>query len=161
MENDEKTVEVAENAATTEEKSQTNENFRYRLERAKKQGAEQILNELGVGSVDEIKKKLEKTTSDYEKARKEADENKSATQKLEVLKNGFDEEFVDFIVYSLRETEDFSKSLAKFKTEHPKFLKNQNSGIKISTAANFEKNSTSTDFSKQFGETLLNQLRKN
>lgn len=154
--------EKTESVAGTD-KSQANDNLKYRLEREREKGAKQILNELGISSVDEIKeiyKKLEETTANYEKSQKIADKAKSAEQKLEVLKNGFDEKFVDFIVHELGETEDFAESLTKFKSENPQYLKNQSTGIKISTAPNFEKKNETNDFSKVFNEAILKRLYK-
>jgi hypothetical protein len=66
-----------ENSKPNEEitKNQSNENFKYRLERAKEQGIKQVLADLGAGSIDEVKeiyKRLEETTKNYEKAQTEA-----------------------------------------------------------------------------------------
>ena len=161
-------IEAIQNAeqdktVTEVEKQQTVDNFKHRLERAKEQGAKQVLNELGVTSTDEIKallKKLEETTKNYEEAQKIAGRAKSAEQKLEVLKMGFDEKYADFIVHELRESKDFVDDLSKFKNENPHFLKNQNPGIKISTSPNFEKKNEIADLSKQFNELILKNLNK-
>ena len=39
----------------SEIKNQSNDNFKHRLERAKDQGVKQVLSELGVTSIDEVK----------------------------------------------------------------------------------------------------------
>lgn len=128
-------------SAEENSKNQINDNFKYRLERAKEQGVKQVLQDLGVESIDEVKeiyRKLEETTKSYQQMKTEADKARNYEQKLEVLKSGFDEKFVDYIAYKLGQTENFTESLTKFKGENPQYLKNQSSGIRINTSPSFE-----------------------
>jgi hypothetical protein len=86
--------------------------------------------------------------------------NQVYEQKLEVLKSGFDEKFVDFIVHELGQAENFSESLTKFKGENPQYLKNQDKGIKYSTAPNFENCYQNKDISKRFNEVIYKKICK-
>lgn len=122
-----------------------------REERAKKRAEKAFLGELGVNSLDEIKSKinsLEEYRKEVEELKNEVNKSKVNGYKVEVLKNGFDEKFVDYIVYELKdkisENDDFSSLLGKFKKENSQFLKNSNP-IKFSTAPNFEQGSKLSD----------------
>lgn len=55
----------------------------------------------------------------------EADKARNYKQKLEMLKSGFDEKFVDYITYKLGKSESFSESLGKFKKYNPQYLKSK------------------------------------
>lgn len=147
----------------SENKNQTNDNFKYRLERAKEQGVKQVLTELGVTSIEEVKeiyKKLEETTKNYQQMKTEVDKSKVYQQKLEVLKSGFDEKFVDFIVHEVGKSEDFSKGLEEFKRDNPQYLKNQETSIKYNTSPNFENHYQSKDISKRFNEVIYQKICK-
>lgn len=139
--------ETIESGETKEEATNTKQPFDYRKEReerVKRRTEKAFLNEFGANSIDEIKEKLG-AIDDYKKQvdelRAEVNNSKINGYKVEVLKNGFDEKFVDFIVYSLKdkvnENEDFSTVLSKFKGENSQFLRSSNP-IKYSTAPNFE-----------------------
>lgn len=147
----------------SENKNQTNDNFKYRLERAKEQGVKQVLQDLGATSIDEVKgiyKKLEETTKNYQQMKTEVDKSKVYQRKLEVLKSGFDEKFVDFIVHEVGKSENFSESLQKFKKDNPQYLKNQETGIKYSTSPSFENHYQSRDISKRFNEVIYQKICK-
>lgn len=134
-------TEPEEKIQEQEQKSDNQNWLKYRLERAKEQGVKQVLQDLGVESIDEVKevyKKLEETTKNYQQMKTEADKARNYEQKLEVLKSGFDEKFVDYIAYKLGQTENFTESLTKFKDENLQYLKNQSSGIRINTSPSFE-----------------------
>lgn len=144
----EETTKTDEILKTTEENQEPEKPFDYRKEReerVKRKAEKAVLNEFGVNSFDEIKEKLS-SIDDYQKQidalKSEINKSKINEYKLEVLKNGFDEKFVDFIAHELNgkvsENEDFSNVLSKFKEENPQFLKSQENGIKFSTAPNFE-----------------------
>lgn len=150
-------------SAEENSKNQTNDNFKYRLERAKEQGVKQVLQDLGVESIDEVKqiyRKLEETTKNYQQMKTEADKAKNYEQKLEVLKSGFDEKFVDFIVHEVGKSEDFSKELENFKKNNPQYLKNQETGIKYSTSPSFENHYQNKDISKRFNEVIYQKICK-
>lgn len=147
----------------SEIKNQSNDNFKHRLERAKDQGVKQVLSELGVTSIDEAKeiyKKLEETTKEYKQMKLEVDKSKVYRNKLQVLENGFDERFADFIAYEVGKAEDFSKELEKFKKEHPQYLKKQDLAIKYNTSPNFESNYQNGDISKRFNEIIYQKICK-
>lgn len=137
-----------------EETKDTKQPFDYRKEReerVKRRTEKAFLNEFGANSIDEIKEKLgavDTYKNQIEELKKEVNTSKINGYKVEVLKNGFDEKFVDFIVYSLKdkvnESEDFSSVLSKFKEENSQFLRNSNT-IKYSTAPNFETGSSVKD----------------
>lgn len=134
-------TEPYEKIQEQEQKSDNQNWLKYRLERAKEQGVKQVFQDLGVESIDEVKeiyRKLEETTKSYQQMKTEADKARNYEQKLEVLKSGFDEKFVDYIAYKLGQTENFTESLTKFKDENPQYLKNQSSGIRINTSPSFE-----------------------
>ena len=85
----------------------TKQSFDYRKEREeriKNKAEKAIFSELGVKSIDEIKsifdsvESFKKQISDLETKVKEGNLNKN---RLEVLKSGIDDEFVDFVVDSL------------------------------------------------------------
>ena len=163
------TEQISENIKTDnaeqvpENKNQTNDNFKYRLERAKEQGIKQVLQDLGVTSIDEVKgiyKKLEETTKNYQQMKIEVDKSKVYQRKLEVLKSGFDEKFVDFIVHEVGKSEDFSKELENFKKNNPQYLKNQETGIKYSTSPSFENHYQNKDISKRFNEVIYQKICK-
>lgn len=140
---------------TAEEGQKAKESFDYRKEREeriKHKTEKALLNEVGLTSLDEIKQKIN-SLSDYQKQidelKNEVNKSKINGYKVEALKNGFDERFVDYIVYELKdrmsENEDFSKALKKFKAENGQFLKREDKGIKFSTAPNFESGGTVKD----------------
>ena len=161
--NVEENVKTDNTEQISENKNQTNDNFKYRLERAKEQGVKQVLQDLGVESIDEVKeiyRKLEETTKNYQKMKTEADKARNYEQKLEVLKSGFDEKFVDYITYELGKSGNFSESLQKFKKDNPQYLKKQETGIKYSTSPNFENNYKSKDISKRFNEVIYQKICK-
>ena len=126
------------------EKLQEIENFKYRLERAKEQGAKQILSDLGANSLQSAKEKIEAVTN-YEKQvsdlQKQIAQAKNLEYKVQAMQSGIDDKFVDFAIHELQskvtDTENFSSLLAKFKEENPQYLRTQ-SGVKFSTAPNFE-----------------------
>lgn len=156
---------ISETNISAEEnnKNQINDNFKYRLERAKEQGVKQVLQDWGVESIDEVKqiyRKLEETTKNYQQMKTEADKAKNYEQKLEVLKSGFDEKFVDFIVHEVGKSEDFSKELENFKKNNPQYLKNQETGIKYSTSPSFENHYQNKDISKRFNEVIYQKICK-
>lgn len=161
--NVEENVQTEVTEQITENKNQTNDNFKYRLERAKEQGIKQVLTELGVTSIEEVKeiyKKLEETTKNYQQMKTEVDKSKVYQQKLEVLKSGFDEKFADFIVHELGKAEDFSKGLEEFKKNNPQYLKNQETSIKYNTSPNFENHYQNKDISKRFNEVIYQKICK-
>jgi hypothetical protein len=146
---------------------EVNENFKYRLERAKEQGAKQVLSDLGLDSIKSAKEKIE-LAQNLEKQVSQLNEQISKAKvfeyKTEVLQSGFDDKFVDFVLYAVKEkvteNENFSSLLAKFKQENPQYLRNQESNIKFSTSPNFEKVNANKDFSKLFNEAILRKIHK-
>ena len=149
----------------------TKQSFDYRKEREeriKNKSEKAIFSELRVKSIDEIKsifdsvESFKKQISDLEEKVKEGNLNKN---RLEVLKSGIDDEFVDFVVDSLNkqvsDTQDFSSLLSKFKEEHPKYLKNyESTQIKLNTSPNFEGINKSQDFSHAFSNAVRNKLKE-
>ena len=154
---------ISETNEQPDTKNQTNDNFKYRLERAKEQGVKQVLQDLGVTSIDEVKeiyRKLEETTKNYQQMKTEADKAKNYEQKFQVLKSGFDEKFVDYITYELGKSKNFSESLQKFKKDNPQYLKKQETGIKYSTSPSFENHYQNKDISKRFNEVIYQKICK-
>ena len=145
------------------EKQTNNDNFRYRLERAKEQGMKQVLKELNVSSMDEVRtilERLEEEQKNRDLVQEMTKRALSAEKTLEIIKSGFDEKYAKFIAHELDKSKDFKKDLSKFKEDNPHFLRNQNAGIKISTSPNFEKKNESKDLSARFNEFVLQKLHK-
>ncbi len=150
-----------EQASSEEITAEDKKSFtKYRVERAEKNKEKEILSVLGVSSVEEAKNKIS-SIPEYEKKIAEFQEKnekaKHLEYKVEAMKSGFDDKFVDFIVHELKgkvsENETFPSLLEKFKSENPQYLKNQSSGIKISTAPNFE-----NSFRGQNASEIINDL---
>jgi hypothetical protein len=145
----ETSTEIATETAMNEEIHEKTEDqpFDYkkeREERIKHKVEKSFLSDLGVNSFDEVKKafnSLDSYKKQVDELKNEVSKSKESERKLEVLKQGFDEKFVDYIVHELNnkstENEDFSVLLQKFKDENSQFLKN-NTSIKFNTSPNFE-----------------------
>jgi hypothetical protein len=149
-------------------KSENQNWLKHRLEREREKATKQILNELGAESTEYAKEKLEsianyqKQISDLQNQIKLA---KELEFKVEVLRGGIDEKFVDFVVHELKskvsETEKFSDIFENFKNENPHYLKQSgNKGIKFSTSSNFEKKIEKKNISQEFNEAILRKLQK-
>ena len=144
-----------------EDNQDTKTNFDYkkeREERIKNKTEKAIFNELGVKSIEEIKEAL----NSIPELKKQVNEGKLNHCKLQTLKAGIDEEFVDFVVDKLNkqvtEKEDFKTLLDKFKNEHPRYLKQ--SQIKVNTASNFEGVNKTQNFSQRFNDIIRRKITK-
>lgn len=110
---------------------------RAREERIIRSTEKRILKELGENSLEDVKMHLQ----DRINISKELNEQKDNGLKLSVYKNGFDDQFVDFVVHDLKTNfkvdtpEDLKKTLEKYKSSHPQFLKNK---VVFNTSKNFE-----------------------
>lgn len=154
-ENLEKTQEVKEN--------QDFDYKKYREERIKNRVEKSIFKDLGVQNLDEIKDKfslIDMYKTQIQNLEEKAKELETNKYKLEVLKSGIDEEFVEFVVDKLQkqvsDKKDFLSLLSNFKENHPKLLKQ--SKITVSTSPNFETNSQINSFSQKFNNAIRNKL---
>ena len=162
-ESEEKVIEEKE-----EENKQVFDYKKEREERIKNRTEKAIFNELGVKSLEEIKKNFN-LISDYEKQieelEKQVNEGKNNQYKVQVLKAGIDEEFLDYVVDKLKkevsEKEDFKTVLEKFKEKHPRYLKQaENRQIRVNTAPNLENISKGKNFSEKFNEIIRRKVTK-
>ena len=153
------------------ENQDTKQNFDYRKEREeriKNKAERAICNELGVKSIDEIKNALNSINgykNQISELEKQVSEGKINQYKVQVLKAGIDEEFVDYVVDSLQkqvtEKEDFKTLLDKFKSEHPRYLRqSEYKQIKVNTSSNFESANKSKNFSEQFNDIIRRKIIK-
>jgi hypothetical protein len=144
----------SQNIAETPSVSDSTEKFDFvkeRVERAKNQTEKAILAQLGVNSLSDVKQKftsLENFKKDVENLKNELSKAKLNEYKIELLKSGFDERFLNFAVSEINEkvteNKNFLDILEEYKKENPQFLK-QNDFIKMKTAPNLTEGAGKTD----------------
>lgn len=157
-----------ENAIIEEKQEETKQSYDYRKEREeriKNRTEKAILGELGAKSFDEVKEALSSIDGYKNKItelEKEVSEGKLNHCRLQTLKAGIDEEFVDYVVDKLskqvNEKQNFKTLLDKFKGEHPRYLRQ--SQIRVNTSSNFEGASKTHSFSEQFNDVIRKKITK-
>ena len=148
-----------------EEIKQTYDYRKEREERIKNKTERAIFSELGVKSIDEIKEALNSINgykNQITELEKQVNEGKLNHCKVQALKAGIDDEFVDFVVDKINkqvtDKEDFKTLLEKFKSEHPRYLRQ--SQIRVNTASNFEGTNKTRNFSQQFNDVIRRKITK-
>lgn len=163
----ETTNETTETQETTLEENQTSKkSFDYkkeREERIKHKAKKTFLSEIGATSMEEIKQKLESLdtyASELNNLKSELEKSKLNGYKVEILKNGFDDRFTDYIVHDIKGkiTEDtsFEEVLKQYKEANPQFLKSEK-GIKYTTSSDFESGKSTSV--KSYNERMNDFLR--
>lgn len=157
-----------ENAIIEEKQEESKQAYDYRKEREeriKNKTERAIFNELGVKSIDEIKDALNSINgykNQITELEKQVSEGKINRCKVQALKAGIDDEFVDFVVDKINkqvtDKEDFKTLLDKFKSEHPRYLRQ--SQITVNTASNFEGMNKTRNFSEKFNDVIRRKITK-
>lgn len=142
-----------------QETTEKEDHFDYkkaREERITRSTERRILKELGEDSFESIKGKLQEALN----IKAELEKERLNGQKLKILESGFDNKYLDFIVYEINKTrgkESFDDCLAKFKENNKQYLKRNKI---INTSPNLESNSKSTDAHLRMNDFLFRRTTK-
>ena len=163
-ENEENT-EIQNNS--NEENQTSKKSFDYkkeREERIKHKAEKTFLSEIGATSMEEIKQKLESLdtyASELNNLKSELEKSKLNGYKVEILKNGFDDRFTDYIVHDIKGkiTEDtsFEEVLKQYKETNPQFLKSEK-GIKYTTSPDFESGKSVKSYNERMNDFLRGRI---
>jgi hypothetical protein len=153
-------MENLQNITENKNISENMDKFDYvkeRVERAKNQTEKAILTDLQVNSLEDAKQKfqaLEIFKKDVENLKNELSKAKISEYKVELLKNGFDERFLNFAISEINEkvteNKNFLSVLEEYKKKNPHFLR-QTDFVKLKTAPNFNDGAGKTD-----GDAVMN-----
>ena len=153
-----KVVETnSKNDNTVQETTEKEDHFDYkkaREERITRSTERRILKELGEDSFESIKGKLQEALNI------KLENERINGQKLKILESGFDNKYLDFIVYEINKTrgeESFDDCLTKFKENNKQYLKRNRI---INTSPNLESNNKSTDAHLRMNDFLSRRITK-
>lgn len=158
-------IETHEDVSENKEEKQEFDYRKQREERIKSKVEKAFLSEFGAKSMEDLKKDfklIDDYRSEIDDLKNQLNESKSNGYKLEALKSGIDEEFIDYVADKLQkqitQKDDFKSLLGKFKAEHPRYLKQ--SGIKINTSPNFENSGKGQSFSEAFNGVIKRKIKE-
>lgn len=150
---------IPEKEDVVKETTEKEEHFDYkkaREERIARSTERKILKELGEDSFESVKGKLKEVLN----IKQELEKEKINGQKLKILESGFDNKYLDFIVYEINKTrgeEPFDESLNKFKENNKQYLKRAKI---INTSPNFENNNKNSDVHLRMNDFLSRRTNK-
>jgi len=155
-----KVIETSpEKENVVQETTEKEDHFDYkkaREERITRSTERRILKELGEDSFESIKGKLQEALN----IKAELEKERINGQKLKILESGFDNKYLDFIVYEINKTrgeESFDDCLTKFRENNKQYLKRNKI---INTSPNLESNSKSTDAHLRMNDFLSRRINK-
>lgn len=165
---DEQIEQVSEqqvNESTVEEentqiKGQNNFDYRkVREDRIVRNTEKRILKDLGESSFESVKDKLK----NHVDVLKELEIQKDNGRKLNVYSAGFDDQFVDFVTHDVKihqkEGEEFTEALAKYKKNHPQFLR-QKQKIQFNTSPDLESRSFTDSYHSKMNDFFRGKINK-
>lgn len=161
----EEITEIQNNSNEEDQKSKKPFDYKKeREERIKHKAEKTFLSEIGANSMEEIKEKLDKLdgyVNELNNLKSELEQSKLNGYKVEILKNGFDDRFTDYIVHDLKSKVNgetsFGDALTKYKEENPQFLKSEK-GIKYTTSSDFESGKSVKSFNDRMNDFLRGRI---